>query len=131
LFGDDDPRKHVWKAAKAALAIRQAATTLTKELTGTHPPLVMNMGINSGVAAVGLHSIEASSGSRWHYGASGLVVNVAARLRELAREGTILINAESLEKISNDFVVEDMGNHSLKNIKNTVHVYRLMDERRG
>ena len=70
------------------------------------------------------------SGSRWHYGASGSVVNVAARLRELAREGSILISAVSLEKISKDFVVEDMGNHSLKNIKNTVHVYRLMDELR-
>ena len=77
-----------------------------------------------------VHSIEASSGSRWHYGASGSVVNVAARLRELAREGSILISAVSLEKISKDFVVEDMGNHSLKNIKNTVHVYRLMDELR-
>ena len=131
LFGDDDPKKHVWKAAKAALAIRQGSDNIEQRITGTHPPLVMNMGINSGVAAVELRSIEASSGSRWHYGASGSVVNVAARLRELAREGSILISAVSVEKISEDFVVEDMGNHSLKNIKNTVHVYRLMDKRRA
>jgi class 3 adenylate cyclase len=129
LFGDEDPSKHVWKAAKAALAIRRAATILNKETAGAHPPLVMNIGINSGVASVGLHAIEASSGSRWHYGASGTVVNIAARLRELAREGSILMSDKSIDKISNDFVVEDMGSHSLKNIRSTVHVYRLVDDR--
>jgi class 3 adenylate cyclase len=89
----------------------------------------MNIGINSGVASVGLHAIEASSGSRWHYGASGAAVNIAARLRELAREGDILISSVAMKKISNDFVVEDMGSHSLKNMTSAVHVYRLVDDR--
>jgi class 3 adenylate cyclase len=130
LFGDEDPRKHVWRAAKAALAIRRAATQLNRESAGAHPPLIMNIGINSGVASVGLHSIEASSGSRWHYSASGTVVNIAARLREFAREGNILMSAGCIAKISNDFVVEDMGRHSLKNIRSPVRIYRLVDERR-
>ncbi len=129
LFEDEDPRKHVWKAAKAALAIRRAATTLNKESAGAHPPLIMNIGINSGVASVGLHTIEASSGAMWHYGASGTVVNIAARLRELAREGSILISAGSIERLSNSFLVEDMENHSLKNIKGRVRIYRLVEER--
>ena len=84
----------MWKAAKAALAISGAATALKEELSSAYPPLMMNMGINSGVASVGLHSVEASSGSRWRYGASGTVVNVAARVRELARDGNILMSAE-------------------------------------
>jgi predicted ATPase/class 3 adenylate cyclase len=129
LFGDEDPRNHVWKAAKAALAIRRAATQLNKESAGAHPPLTMNIGINSGIASVGLHVLDASSGSRWQYKASGTVVNIAARLRELAREGNILMSAGSMAKIADDFVVEYIGKHSLKNIKSSVHVYRLVDDR--
>ena len=130
LFGDEDPGSTFGRLRSAALAIRRAATQLNKESVGTHPPLIMNIGIHSGVASVGSDSIEASSGSRWHYGASGTVVNIAARLRELARDGSILMSAGAIAKVSNDFVVEDMGIHSLKNISSGVRIYRLVDERR-
>jgi adenylate cyclase len=73
--------------------------------------------------------VEASSGSRWRYGASGTVVNVAARVRELARDGNILMSAESVARISDDFVLEDMGEHSLKNVMRPVGIYRLVGER--
>src|SRR6185295_11680613 len=39
LFGDEDPSKHVWKAAKAALAISGAATALKEELSSVSQPL--------------------------------------------------------------------------------------------
>src|SRR6478672_12197518 len=128
LFGDEDPSKHVWKAAKTALAISGAATALKEELSGAYPPLMMNMGINSGIASVGLHSVEASSGSRWRYGASGTVVNIAARVRELARDGNILMSAESVARISDDFLFEDIGEHSLKNVMKPLRIYRLINE---
>ena len=128
LFGDEDRSKHVWKAANAALAISRAATELKQELSGANPPLMMNMGINSGVASVGLHSVEASSGSRWRYGASGTVVNIAARVRELARDGNILMSADSAARVSDDFVLEDIGEHSLKNVMRPVRIYRLINE---
>jgi len=129
MFGDDDPTKHRWKAAKAALGIRRAAAQLNKELPNTHPPLIMNIGINSGIASVGIYSIDARSGARWHYGAYGTEVNVAARLREFARNGSILMSEASLSQIADEFVVEDMGRHQLKNISNMVRIYRLVDER--
>jgi class 3 adenylate cyclase len=88
---DEDSSKHVCKAAHAALAISRAAIGLQEELSSA-VPLVMNIGINSGVASVGLHAIEASAGARWRYGASGSVVNITARVRELAREGSILMS---------------------------------------
>jgi predicted ATPase/class 3 adenylate cyclase len=131
LFGDEDRSRHVWKAANAALAISRAASGLKEELLGVPLPLVMNIGINSGVASVGLHSVEASSGSRWRYGASGTVVNIAARVRELARDGSILMSADSVARVSNDFVLEDVGEHSLKNIRNRIRIYRLVGERSG
>ena len=129
LFGDEDPARHVWKAANAALAISRAANALKEELSGAHPPMILNMGINSGVASVGMKSVEASSGSRWRYGASGTVVNIAARVRELARDGSILMSADAVARVPNDFVFEDMGEHALKNVKNPIRIYQLIGER--
>jgi predicted ATPase/class 3 adenylate cyclase len=125
LFTDEDPSKHVWKAAQAALAISRAAVGLQEELASA-VPLLMNIGINSGVASVGLHEIEASAGSRWRYGASGSVVNIAARVRALARDGGILMSEESVARVRNDFSFEDMGEHSFKNVTRPVRIYRLM-----
>jgi predicted ATPase/class 3 adenylate cyclase len=128
LFGDDDPSRHVWKAASAALAISRAAAALKDELSSCYPPVILNMGINSGMASVGLKSVEASSGSRWRYGASGTVVNIAARVRELARDGSILMSADSAARVQNDFEFEDVGEHALKNVNNPVRIYRLIGE---
>ena len=131
LFADEDCSRHVWKAAKAALAIARAATRLTEELAGAHPPLIMNMGINSGVASVGLQAVEASSGSSWRYDATGTVVNIAARVRELARDGSILMSADLGARVPDDFVLEDLGQHSLKNVTGRIRIFRLVGERSG
>ena len=128
LSGDEDPARHVWKAINAALAITRAAHELTQELGSAAPPIVMNMGINSGIASVGLHSVEASSGSRSRYGASGTVVNIAARVREIARDGNILITADAASRVSTEFFVEDIGEHVLKNVSSPVRIYRLLYE---
>lgn len=129
LFSDDDRARHVWKAASAALAISRVANALKDELSSSCPPIILNMGINSGVASVGMKAVEASSGARWRYGASGTVVNIAARVRELARDGSILISADSVARVTNRFEFKDLGEHTLKNIKNGVRVYRLLGER--
>ncbi len=128
LFEDDDRARHVWKAASTALAIRRAAAGLNRDLCDAPLPIVMNIGINSGVASVGLRAVEASSGPRWRYGASGTVVNVAARVRELARDGNILMTSDTVARGLPDFVFKDMGEHSLKNVMSPIRVYRLVDE---
>ena len=129
LFVDEDPSKHVWKAASAALAISRAAASLKEELSGLQLPVVVNLGIHSGVASVGMKAVDASSGSRWRYGASGTVVNIAARVRELARDGSILLSGDAAARVPDDFVLEDMGEHSLKNVMNRVRIYKLLGER--
>lgn len=129
MFADEDRSKHVWKAGRAALAISQAAADLREELSGVEIPIVANMGINAGIASVGLKAVDASSGSRWRYGASGAVVNIAARVRELARDGSILLSADAAARVQDDFTLEDMGEHALKNVMNRVRVYRLIGER--
>ena len=129
MFADEDRSKHVWKAGRAALAISQAAADLREELSGVEVPIVANMGINAGIASVGLKAVDASSGSRWRYGASGAVVNIAARVRELAHDGSILLSADAAARVQDDFKLEDMGEHALKNVMNRVRVYRLIGER--
>ena len=128
LFDEEDSARHVWRAAKTALAIARAARRLNEESRDALPPLIMNTGINSGVASVGLHAVEASSGTRLRYGASGTVVNIAARVRGLARNGRILMTADSATRVWNDFAFEDTGEHSLKNVMSRVRIYRLLDE---
>jgi len=129
LFRDDDRARHAWKAASAALAISRVANSLKDELSSSCPPIILNMGINSGIASVGMKAVDASSGARWRYGASGTVVNIAARVRELAREGSILISADSVARVKHCFEFKDLGEHALKNVKNSVRVYRLVGER--
>ena len=59
------------------------------------------------------------------------MVNVAARVRELARNGYILISADAAARVPNDFVLEDFGEHALKNVKNRIRIYKLLGERRN
>jgi class 3 adenylate cyclase len=99
---------------------------MKEELSGVQLPIVVNMGINSGIASVGLKAVDAASGSRWRYGASGTVVNVAARVRECARDGSILLSAEAAARVQSDFTLEDIGEHTLKNVIKPVRIYRLV-----
>jgi len=73
--------------------------------------------------------VEAASGSRWRYGASGIVVNIAARVRELAQQGAILVSQDSMARIVNDFDFEDLGEHALKNVTKPIRIYRLLATR--
>lgn len=129
LFSDDDPTKHTWNAAKTAIAIRRLSERLSVKTPSEEIPIVMNMGINSGVASVGLHAVESSAGARWRLGVSGTVVNVAARVRELASNGEILISAECAQRLPDEFVLEEAGTHSLKNMKEPVQIFTLRKER--
>lgn len=129
MFTDDEQSRHARKAANTALAIGRAAARINFELEGSPFPLLMNIGINSGLACVGLQEVQASTGSRWRYGATGSMVNIAARVRELAHNGDILIGAASAARVSEDFILEDLGAHTLKNVMSSVNIYRLVGER--
>jgi TolB-like protein len=54
-------------------------------------------------------------------------VNIAARLESLARPGGICISGSVHEQVRkrNDLEFEDMGEHSVKNIEEPVHIYAI------
>jgi adenylate cyclase len=57
-------------------------------------------------------------------------VNIASRLEGLAGTGDVCISASVYEQVRHKLTLpyEDMGDHSLKNIADPVHVYRLVLE---
>ena len=128
LFQDNQHGGHAFNAATAGMSIARAATRLTRDRSADQPPITVNMAINSGPAAIGLQPIEFGTGARWRYDATGTTVNIAARIRELSRDGQILVSAATLELLDSKFDYQDMGQHSLKNLSIPVHVFRLLDK---
>jgi len=125
IFQDADPQKHALQAARTALAIHDKTQQINHDLEGTYEPVLVNIGINSGIASVGSTKFEGITGTRWTYTASGPVTNVAARISALATDGSVLISEATASRISETFVLEDMGMRSFKNVSEPTPVFRL------
>jgi len=131
IFRDPDPSRHARAAALAALGILRKTREINVELQGQFQPISMHVGVNSGIAFVGATRIEGAAGTRWTYTASGPTTNVAARLSALAEGGTVVVSEETRRRMGDEFVVEDLGPQSLKNVTQPVRVYRLRAEDRA
>jgi len=125
IFQDEDVRRHARNAAGAALSIVRTAGRLSENRLTNEPPIIVNIGINSGPAAVGLQPIEAASGANWRYDATGATVNLAARAREFARDGSIVVSAAAADRIKDDYELVGLGEHLFKNISNPIRLFRL------
>jgi DNA-binding response OmpR family regulator len=125
ILRDADPRAHAVRAATLALRLQARA----EELNGKHEdaPITIHLGISSGLAFVGSSRLESARGARWIFKASGMVPNLAARLAALAKEGQTLLGPETVQRLGNRFLIEDLGPHRLKNIAEPIAVHRLID----
>jgi class 3 adenylate cyclase len=117
---------HARNAAGAAFQILAKVASLNQEFTGIYPPVAIHVGINSGPALVGATKIDAAGGGRWTFTASGPTTNLAARVAGLAKGGEVMIGPEIAERIKGHYVLQDMGEHQLKNVSQPVRVYRLV-----
>jgi predicted ATPase/class 3 adenylate cyclase len=129
LFQGAEHGSHAVNAVTAALAIRQAAEHLNQARDSGQPAITANMGISSGAAVVGLQPVETTAGARWRYTATGMTVNIAARVRELARNGDILISAATAAWLDNTFECQGIGAHELKNVSTPIKILRLIGAR--
>ena len=125
IFRDADPSRHARAAITAALAIQRRTREINAELQGQSEPIVMHLGVNSGIASVGATKIEGAAGSRWTYTASGSTTNVAARVAALSEGGAIILSEATRRRLGDEFPVEDLGLQALKNVPEPVRVYRL------
>ncbi len=126
LFQSEDREQHACSAVRAALAIQRLTHEINAEREGKIP-IGMHIGINSGTASVGATKIQGAVGMRWTYTASGPITNISARIGAIGEE--IAITQETRSRLSDGFVVEEVGAQSLKNVKEPVMVYRVTDER--
>jgi class 3 adenylate cyclase len=123
---EGSPARHALNAAGAAFRLLARVAQLNQEFTGTYPPVTIHVGINSGPALVGATKLDAAGGGRWTFTASGPTTNLAARIAGLTRGGEVKIGPETAVRIQDRYVLEDVGEHELKNVAQPVRVYRLV-----
>jgi class 3 adenylate cyclase/tetratricopeptide (TPR) repeat protein len=111
LFGapiahEDSPRR----AAHAALAIQQALRDYDRELKEGGLGLQMRIGLNTGPVVVG----RIGDDLRMDYTAVGDTTNLAARLQQAARPGSVVVSEATHKAIAGFFETLDLGEIAIK-----------------
>ena len=119
---EDDPER----AARSALRIIGVATEYGSEVAAAWGITGFNVrvGINSGQAAVGL-----VGGEDTQTVALGDTTNVAARLQSAAEPGTIVIGEGTAGRLAEGFVLEPLGEITVKGRAQAVTTWRLVGPR--
>lgn len=128
IFQDEDACAHARAAVRTALAIRAATQRINAELALVYAPVTVNMGINSGTAAVGSTRFESATGTRWTFTASGPVTNLAARLGAYATGGAIYVGPETARRVGEAVQLRPLGLQAFKNVREPVAVYAVLTE---
>ncbi len=121
-----DRAENARNAAQAALEVRRRTVEINRELEGMFYPIVVNMGINSGIASVGMSRFVGKSGTRMTFTASGQTTNLASRIASSAIEGDILLGPETAARVKDTMTIFDRGLMTFKNVQQKVHVYSLV-----
>ena len=120
------PEENALDASRSALEIRKRTIEINDELKGRFQPIDVNMGINSGVASVGMTRFHGAAGTRMTFTATGPVTNLAARIAAAATDGDILVGPETARRIKGKITLHDRGPKKFKNVKGKVTVYSLI-----
>jgi len=113
-------------AAATAFQLLARVASLNREFTGIYPAVAIHVGINSGPALVGATKLDAVGGGRWTFTASGPTTNLAARIAGLTKGGEVMVGPETAERIKEHYVLQDAGEHQLKNVSQPVRVFHLV-----
>lgn len=124
IFQSVAPQQHTVSAAAAALAILAVTEGLNKE--NHKQPLTVHMGLNSGIASVGLTRLNGQQGTRWTFTARGAMTNLAARLADEAKPGQILVGPETVRRLGERYVFQRLGYERFKNIAEPIAIYCLL-----
>ncbi len=121
------PEMTALSGSKAALAIRGRTLEINEELRNRFQPIEVNMGLNSGMAAVGMNRFEGSSGTRMTFTATGPVTNLAARIASAAQHGDILLGPETARRVGQrSMKLFDRGLMNFKNVSEPTRVFSLV-----
>jgi class 3 adenylate cyclase/tetratricopeptide (TPR) repeat protein len=99
------------RAAHAALGIQRAMRDLSREIEARQGPAIrMRIGLNTGPVVVG----RIGDDLRMDYTAVGDTTNVAARLQQAARAGSVLVSESTLRAVGGFFETLDLGEQEVK-----------------
>jgi adenylate cyclase len=116
---------HLDRAVEASLSIRNNIKKLSAETTVHNFLPQVSIGINSGEVISG--NIGSASLRRLDYTVIGDTVNTAQRLQSKAHPAQILISAASYEKIKESFNCAPVGEIILKNKKEPLEAYEVLN----
>ena len=123
FFNDPIPVSNpLERAIHLALSMRDRVAVLAERWNRRGYDLGMGIGIALGYATMGAIGFE----GRWDYAAIGRVPNLAARLCAEAQAGQILINRPSLDGMEDAFVLEGIGDLTLKGFQRPVAVANIV-----
>ena len=127
LFQDGAPEQHAAAAVRAALAIQHKTDEANLTAPAGQRPIAVNIGISSGECHVGSTRLKGLAGERWTFTATGPVTNLAARLGDRAKNGQILLSAETARRVSTSFELHCLGLVPLKNITVATEVWAVLN----
>ena len=116
---------HLDRAIDASLAVRAQIDKLPAVSENVSFTPKVSIGINPGEMISG--NIGSANLRRLDYTVIGDVVNTAQRLQSAAKEGQIIINEQTYQKIKESFNCQKVGEVSLKNKSNKMVIYEVMD----
>jgi class 3 adenylate cyclase/FixJ family two-component response regulator len=116
---------HLDRAIEACIAIRDAIQKLPPEKIVLNFLPQVSIGVNSGEMISG--NIGSGSLRRLDYTVIGDAVNTAQRLQSTAKPGQILISASAYDKIKEFFNCTLVGQINLKNKKEPVEAYEVLN----
>jgi adenylate cyclase len=111
-----------YNAIHAAIEMQHATKELMKERVKENKDIFeIGIGINTGSAIVG----NLGSENRMDYTAIGNSVNIAAKLQQIAKGGTIIIGEQTYSQIQGNFQIEKKMKLRLKNKTKPVICYEV------
>jgi class 3 adenylate cyclase len=116
---------HLDRAIEASLAVRAAIEKLPPFEDGISFLPKVSIGINSGEMISG--NIGSANLKRLDYTVVGDAVNTAQRLQSVAKDGQIIISESSYEKMKESFNCRKIGEMALKNKKNPMMIFEVLD----
>ncbi|HEY9364517.1 MAG TPA: adenylate/guanylate cyclase domain-containing protein, partial [Chitinophagaceae bacterium] len=116
---------HLDRAIDACLAVRTQIEKSPSESGKKFFTPKVSAGINSGEMVSG--NIGSANLRRLDYTVIGDAVNVAQRLQSAAKEGQIIINEFSFQKVKESFNCREVGEVKLKNKANPMVIYEVLD----
>jgi len=124
FFGAPLPQDdHADRAVLTGLMLQRMVNEWNVERAKTNlPPVMVRVGINSGLAVVGNVGTE----KRVDYTVLGSSVNIASRLESgVAKPGQVVISQNTMDRIMGSFETESLGEFALKGLKQKMPVFAV------